>query len=106
MERLSDYRQQVQAFLNDFAAEDPSTYVVFDTERDRYLAIHNAWHNDSRTYGCAIHLEIIDSKVWIQHNSTEISVDQELCARGIAKEDIVLGFRSPSVRSLLAQATA
>ena len=93
----------MQAFLQDFAAYDPSTQVVFDTERDCYLAIHNHWHKDARTYGCAMHLDIIDGKVWIQHNSTEISVDQELCACGIAKEDIVLGFRFPSVRSLLAQ---
>jgi hypothetical protein len=106
MERVNEYRQQVQAFLQDFAADDPSTQVVFDTERDCYLAIHNHWHNDARTYGCAIHLDIIDGQVWIQHNSTEIAIDQELRDRGVAKEDIILGFRSPSVRALLAQASA
>lgn len=103
MERVDSYRQQVQSFLRDFAADDPHTQIVFDTEHDRYLVIHNSWHNDSRTYGCAIHLDIIDGKVWIQHNSTEIAIDQELCDQGIAKEDVVLGFRSPGVRSLLAK---
>lgn len=105
MERVDMYRQHVQSFLRDFAAEDPCTQVVFDIEHDHYLVIHNSWHNDSRIYGCAIHLDIIDGKVWIQHNSTEIAIDQELRDRGIAKADIVLGFRSPSVRSLLAQAS-
>jgi hypothetical protein len=103
MERVNEYRQQVQSFLRDFTADDPHTQVIFDTERDHYLVVHNAWHDDSRTYGCAMHLDIIDGKVWIQHNSTEIAIDQELRNRGIAKEDIVLGFRSPSVRSLLSQ---
>ena len=106
MERVDIYRQQVQSFLFDFAADDPNTQVVFDTEHDRYLVIHNAWHNDSRTYGCTIHLDIIDGQVWIQHNSTEIAIDQELRDRGVTKEDIVLGFRSPSVRALLAQVSA
>ncbi len=103
MERVDIYRQQVQSFLRDFAADYPNTQVVFDIEHDRYLAIHNSWHNDSRTYGCTIHLDIIDGQVWIQHNSTEIAIDQDLRDRGIPKEDIVLGFRSPSVRSLLAK---
>lgn len=106
MERIDIYRQQVQSFLRDFAADDPNTQVVFDTEHDRYLVIHNSWHNNSRTYGCAIHLDIIDGQVWIQHNSTEIAIDQALGDRGIAKNDIVLGFRSPEVRSLLRSAIA
>jgi len=55
MERVDSYRQQVQSFLRDFAADAPHTQVVFDTEHDRYLVIHNSWHNDYRTYGCAIH---------------------------------------------------
>lgn len=80
MERVNKYRQEVQAFLRDFTADDPNTQVVFDTERDRYLAIHNGWHNDARTYGCAMHLDIIDGKVWIQHNSTEIAIASSLCA--------------------------
>jgi hypothetical protein len=106
MESVSDYRQQVKLFLQDFAADDPHTQVVFDSDNDHYLVIHNAWHNNSRTYGCAIHLDIIDGQVWIQHNSTKIAIDQELQNRGIAKADIVLGFRSPSVRSLLTQMSA
>ena len=53
-----------------------------------------------------MHLDIIDGQVWIQHNSTEIAIDQELRDRGVAKADIILGFRSPSVRELLAKASA
>ena len=41
-------------------------------------------------------------QVWIQNNSTEIFIDRELIKRGIEAKDIVLGFRSPSIREKLA----
>ena len=104
MEKLDRYRQHICALLQDFVAEDPDTHLVFDRERDRYLAIHNSWNDESRTYGCAIHLDLIDGQIWIQHNSTELYLDRLLYDRGVEKKDIILGFRSPSVRSLLAQA--
>lgn len=56
---------------------------------------------DYRIYGRAIHLDLIDGKVWLQNNSTEILVNRELIKRGIAPQDIVLGFRSPNIREKL-----
>lgn len=41
MERINEYRQQVQAFLQDFATGDKEAQLIFDTERDRYLVTHN-----------------------------------------------------------------
>jgi XisI protein len=49
-------------------------------------------------------LDLIEGKVWIQHNSTEIAIDRELIGRGVAFQDIVLGFRSPKVRERIAVA--
>ncbi|MGF1478848.1 MAG: element excision factor XisI family protein [Cyanophyceae cyanobacterium] len=68
----------------------------------RYLVRHNGWRGDYRIYGCAMQLDFIDGKVWIQHNSTEIVIDRELIAYGVSPQDIVLGFRSPTVRERLA----
>ena len=104
MDRVNQYRQIVQDFLQHFAADDPEAQLIFDVERDRYLVMHNGWRGDYRIYGCAMQLDLIDGKVWIQHNSTEIVIDRELIQRGIAPQDIVLGFRSPSVRERLAAA--
>lgn len=66
--------------------------------------MHVGWRNDYRIYGCAMQLALIDCKVWIQNNSTEVFIDRELIQRGIAPKDIVLGFRSPSIREKLASA--
>ncbi|QYO68873.1 element excision factor XisI family protein [Leptolyngbya sp. 7M] len=38
----------------------------------------------------------------MQHDSTEIFIDRELIQRGIAPQDIVLGFQSPKARERLA----
>jgi hypothetical protein len=66
--------------------------------------MHNEWQDDYRIYGCAMQLDIIEGQIWIQHNSTEIYIDRELIKRGVSPKDIILGFRSPSVRKLLAAA--
>ena len=104
MDKVTLYSQIVCQFLEDFAKDDPEAQLIFDLKRDRYLVMHNGWRNDYRIYGCAIHLDIINGKVWIQNNSTEIFVDRELVKRGIDARDIVFGFRSPSIREKLAAA--
>lgn len=105
MDRVNEYRQIIQKCLADFAHNDPNGQLVFDSVRDRYLVIHNEWRNNDRIYGCAMQLDLIDGQVWIQHNSTEIYMDRELIERGVSPEDIVLGFRSPSIRTMLAAAS-
>jgi hypothetical protein len=45
-----------------------------------------------------LHIDIIDSKLWIQHDGTEEGIAGELVAAGIPKEHIVLGFKPPEQR--------
>ncbi len=97
------YQQRVCQFLENFAQDDPEAQLVFDSRRDRYLVLHSAWRGESRIYGCAMQLDVIDGKIWIQQNSTEVDIYQELVNQGVPKQDIVLGFRSPSVRQRLAE---
>jgi hypothetical protein len=102
MDRIEEYRRIVCDFLEEFATNDVQAQLIFDLVRDRYLVMHNEWRNEYRIYGCAMQLDIIEGKIWIQHNSTEIFIDRELIQRGVDHKDIILGFRSPSVRKLLA----
>ena len=66
------------------------------------MLVHVGWQGARRIYGCPMQIDIIDSKVWLQHNATEIFVDQELIARGIPADDMVLGLQSPRIRELVA----
>lgn len=104
MDRITEYRQIVQEFLIDFATISPTYQLIFDTTRDRYLVIHDEWCGESRIYGCSMQLDIIENQIWIQQNNTEIYVDRELIQQGVSPQDIILGFRSPSIRKLLAAA--
>jgi hypothetical protein len=36
--------------------------------------------------------------VWIQHDATDVGIANELLARGVPKEDIVLAFHPPYKR--------
>jgi XisI protein len=105
MDRINEYRQIVCEFLSNFVAEyDKNGQLIFDIPHDRYLVMHNEWQDDDRIYGCAMQLDIIEGQIWIQHNSTEIYIDRELIKLGVSPQDIIFGFRSPSIRKLLANA--
>ena len=99
------YRQIIQKILEDYAAflgqEDGiQQKLIFDRERDRYLLLETGWHNRKRIYGSFLHLDIIDNKVWIQHDGTEDGIAYELEAAGIPKDHIVLAFKSLERRKL------
>ncbi|MDJ1174409.1 element excision factor XisI family protein [Roseofilum capinflatum] len=103
MDKLNRYRQIVAEYLEDFCNYDTQAQFIFDIPRDRYMVIHNEWRDQSRIYGCAMHLDIIENQIWIQHNSTEFYIERDLLRRGVEPEDIVFGFRAPSIRKLLVE---
>nr|WP_225226143.1 XisI protein [Komarekiella delphini-convector] len=74
------------------------TQIVFDTERDHYQLMNVGWKNQRRVYGCFLHIDIKDGKIWLQHNGTEYEVAEELANLGIPKQNIVIGFHSPFKR--------
>ncbi|MBN3947587.1 MAG: XisI protein [Nostoc sp. NMS7] len=99
MDKLTQYRQIVQQLLREYAeigSPDPDveTQIVFDTERDHYQLMNVGWKNQRRVYGCFLHIDIKDGKVWLQHNGTEYEVAEQLANLGIPKQDIVIGFHS------------
>ena len=103
MADVNHYRRLVQSVLEDYSNvdfnnPDLETETVFDTQRDHYQVVHVGWSNKRRVYGCVLHLDIKDGKIWIQHDGTEGGIANELVERGVPKHDIVLGFHSPFKR--------
>jgi XisI protein len=70
---------------------------IFDIAQDHYQVLDVGWNKNRRVHSCALHLDIIDGKIWVQHNMTEMQIAQKLMEQGVAREDIVLGFQSPYV---------
>jgi XisI protein len=99
------YRAVVERLLTEyrtFLGGDDAVQVelVFDREHDRYLLIETGWQETDRIYGTLLHIDIIDSKLWIQQDGTEEGVAAELVAAGVLKDHIVLSFKSPERRRL------
>ena len=62
----------------------------------RYFSHH--WQDKKYIHRSPIHMEVIDGKIWIQHDDTEDGVADDLLWAGVPREDIVLGFRHPEMR--------
>ncbi len=103
MEKLKHYREIIQTLLAErgkvkLAHGEVETEVIFDPERDHYQVVHVGWDGNQFIYGCAIHLDIKNDKIWIQWNSTEDDIAADLVALGIPKADIVIGLHPPDLR--------
>ncbi|NEP26425.1 XisI protein [Moorena sp. SIO3I6] len=103
MDKLIQYRHLIQEILEKhslvkLANEDIKVYKFFDPEQDHYQVFHAGWQNYRRVFGPLIHIDILDGKIWIQHDGTEFGVANELLELGIPKQDIVLGYHAPFMR--------
>ncbi|MBR8840394.1 MAG: XisI protein [Stigonema ocellatum SAG 48.90 = DSM 106950] len=104
MDSLSQYRTIVQTILSEYSdrrsTDEIESQCCFDLQRDHYQIVNVGWENHRRVYGCVLHLDIKNNKIWLQYNGTEIDIAQELVDRGVPKSDIVLGFQPPYRRHL------
>jgi hypothetical protein len=103
VDKLEKYRKVVQDLLMTHGNQkmsygDVETEVIFDKERDRYQVVDVGWDGNQSMYGCSIHLDIKDEKIWIHWNSTEDDIAADLVALGVPKEDIVLSLQPPNMR--------
>ena len=103
--KVETYRQYIQQLLAERAERSrrsPSqveAQTVFDTERDHYQLVYVGWkRNGHRDFGCLLHLDIKDGKIWIQYDGTEGGIAYKLVELGVPNQDIVLGFQPERVR--------
>jgi hypothetical protein len=99
MDKLEHYREILHKLLEDSAKlsdidDTVETQIIADTIGDHYQLVQVGWQNDWRVYGCILHLDIKDVKIWLQHNGTEDDIPAKLVKMGVSKTDIVVGFHS------------
>jgi len=102
-DKLNRYREIIEQTLTEIANYIPQDSqsphkTVFDRHADSYALIEVGWAENQRIHQFIIHLEIINGKVWVQADNTDMNVTRELERAGIPKNDIVLGFQPPTVR--------
>ena len=103
MDKLKKYKNSVLNIINKYgnykhSVGDVETQIICDEKNNHYQVLNLGWHENKRIYGCSLHIDIKNNKVWIQHNGTENSIAKELMEEGVAKEDIVLGLHTPYMR--------
>lgn len=111
MDKLESYRQIIQDILREYASVpiyngEIESYTAFDLKDDHYQVIDVGWDGDRRVYGCVLHLDIKEGKIWIQHNMTELLIAQKLIERGVERDQIVIGFHDPALRQYTEYAIA
>jgi hypothetical protein len=105
MDKLNRYREIIKQVLELYASwskrkpdSDVVNELVIDAEQDHYELLNVGWENECRVHFVVLHLDIINGKVWIQHDATNRPVADALLEAGVQREDIVLGFHPPEVR--------
>jgi XisI protein len=103
MAELSEYQTKIQNLLSELAAygsndNEVESQLIFDVDRNHYQLAHVGWRNNHRIYGCVVHIDIKDGKIWIQHNGTELDIAVRLAEMGIDRQDIVNGFHTTYMR--------
>ena len=79
MEKIEQYRTYIQNLLSEYAKGSPSddeveTELIFDTQRDHYQVVYTGWKNRRPMYGCVLHLDIKNNKIWIQHDELRLAL--------------------------------
>lgn len=105
MEKIKKYKQIVKEVQAKTAApvveEDiVKDVVIQDDEGGHYLILSDGWEGSKRSYGIYLHIDVTpEGKVWLQYDGTDSMIGQQLLDRGVAKEDLVLGWIAPYRRA-------
>ena len=103
---VEQYRQYIKHLLSERQKrasmsrkyEEYEVQTIFDEQQDHYQLLYVGWRGNKRDFGCILHLDIKDGKIWIQHDGTEIGIANQLVEMGVSKQDIILAFHEPYIR--------
>lgn len=104
MDRVEEYKVVAADTLRKYAEHKPvnvdvERQLILDNENGHYQLMSVGWKGNERIHNCVIHLDVIDGKVWVQQDATDIGIADELVEQGIPKSDIVLAFHPPYKRA-------
>lgn len=108
MEKIRKYQKAILKVLNKYAAikspfmPDVANKVIADTKNHYYQLVRMGWYQDKHVHYAVFHFDIVDDKVWIQQNRTDVKIDKNLIEAGIAPKDIVSGMLHPKLQKMAA----
>ena len=103
MDGLSEGTAKIKQLLQRLASipyttSDIELATIFDDDQRRYQVVAQGWQGKKRVHGSMVHIDLKGEQIWLQHDSTDAEIAEELVELGIPRERIVLGFLPESVR--------
>ena len=103
MDRDNSYRAVVKRVLHEVAEMTPSepnirTEFVCDDALGHYQVGQVGWDGKRRIDDVFVHIDVVEGKVWLQHDGTDLRIAEDLMRAGIPREHIVLAFHHPARR--------
>ncbi|AEE51850.1 XisI protein [Haliscomenobacter hydrossis] len=112
MEKVKKYQKIILQVLEEYASikspfmPEVENLIIADTKNHHYQLVRMGWYKDRHVHYTVFHFDILDNKVWIQENRTDVKIDEELIEAGIAAKDICSGMEHPAMRRLVEGARA
>ncbi len=78
--------------------------TVFDSVSHRYSLFNVGWIKENRVFGCVLHMEIKQDKVWIHWDGTEDGFITYLEEHNVPSSQIVQAWLPPEMRKHTAYA--
>ena len=109
---LEKYEQIIIETLREYAElynqqrDGIEAKVIIDKAEKHFQLLSYGWRKGDYQFYVIFHFDIINGKVWVQENRTDVLIDQELVEKGIPKKDIVLGLQIPELRGEMGYAVA
>ena len=103
MDQIEHYRTVIKELLQEVAGYVPSTESVrtellFDDERGHYQLCVVGWEGTKRVHNIMMHFDLIDGKIWVQENATDIDLEHHFFQAGVLFEHIMPGMVPPQQR--------
>ena len=105
MDKIARYQALILQILADYSKIRYSNMagvenrLIADKENHRYQIVTMGWDKDGNfIHDCPLHIDIINGKIWVQWNMTDLDLDRVFLENGVPKSEIVIGFFSPEMR--------
>jgi len=117
MDKIEKYRDVIKKILTEYYEMaknkvvenrdvEASDRLAFDETRDEYIWFRFGWDDKKLIQHIVMYLRIKNEKIWVEEDTTNLCVVDDLLLAEVPQSDIVLGFHHPSKRALTEFATA
>ena len=89
-----------------YATPDARMFTVFDRDDRHFLVMEEGWNGNKRIHTAFVHIELQNGLVLIQQDYTNHGIANDLVSAGIPRENIVLAYKPPALRTDVEYAVA